>query len=57
MDRVCMLPLLAGKYKSKLYLKSKLNFLSKNDQDLSIRDAAIKALEKNYSKMEPITDE
>ena len=38
-------------------LESKLNFLSKNDQDLSIRDAAIKALEKNYSKMEPITDE
>ena len=37
--------------------KSKLNFLSENDQDLSIRDAAIKALEKNYSKMEPITDE
>ena len=37
--------------------ESKLNFLSKNDQDLSIRDAAIKALEKNYSKMEPITNE
>ena len=28
--------------------ESKLNFLSENDQDLSIRDAAIKALEKNY---------
>ena len=37
--------------------ESKLNFLSKNDQDLSIRDAAIKALEKSYNKMEPITDE
>ena len=29
--------------------ESKLSFLSKNDQDLSIRDAAIKALEKNYN--------
>ena len=28
--------------------ESKLTFLSKNDRDLSIRDAAIKALEKNY---------
>ena len=37
--------------------ESKLSFLSKNDQDLSIRDAAIKALEKNYTKLEPITDE
>ena len=37
--------------------ENKLNFLSENDQDLSIRDAAIKALEKNYTKMEPISDE
>jgi len=29
--------------------ESKLSFLSQNDQDLSIRDAAIKALEKNYN--------
>ena len=29
--------------------ESKLSFLSENDQDLSIRDAAIKALEKNYN--------
>ena len=28
--------------------ESKLTFLSENDRDLSIRDAAIKALEKNY---------
>ena len=37
--------------------EEKLTLLSKNDQDLSIRNAAIKALENNYSKMEPITDE
>ena len=37
--------------------EDKLSLLSKNDQDLSVRNAAIKALENNYSKMEPITDE
>ena len=37
--------------------EDKLTLLSKNDQDLSIRNAAIKALENNYSNMEPITDE
>ena len=37
--------------------EEKLTLLSKSDQDLSIRNAAIKALENNYSKMEPITDE
>ena len=28
----------------------KLSLLSKNDQDLSVRNAAIKALENNYNK-------
>ena len=37
--------------------EDELNSLSKNDQDLSVRNAAIKALENNYSKMEPVTDE
>ena len=37
--------------------EDKLSLLSKNDQDLSVRNAAFKALENNYSKMEPITDE
>jgi HEAT repeat protein len=37
--------------------EDKLNLLSKNDQDLSVRNAAIKALENNYSKIEPINDE
>ena len=37
--------------------EDKLSLLSKNVQDLSVRNAAIKALENNYSKMEPITDE
>ncbi|MBD68089.1 MAG: hypothetical protein CMG43_04775 [Candidatus Marinimicrobia bacterium] len=37
--------------------EDKLTLLSKNDQDLSIRNAAIKALENNYSNIEPITDE
>ena len=37
--------------------EDKLSLLSKNDQDLSVRNAAMKALENNYSKMEPITDE
>ena len=37
--------------------EDKLSLLSKNDQDLSVRNAAIKALENNYSKIEPINDE
>ena len=37
--------------------EDKLSLLSKNDQDLSVRNAAIKALENNYSKIEPIIDE
>lgn len=37
--------------------EDKLSLLSKNDQNLSVRNAAFKALENNYSKMEPITDE
>jgi HEAT repeat protein len=31
--------------------KSKLNLLAKNDKDLSVRNAAIKVLEKNYSNI------
>ena len=31
--------------------KSKLNLLAENDEDLSVRNAAIKVLENNYSNI------